>query len=191
MARARRLPVAYAFLLPSALVLAVFTLWPIVQALWISLHDWSFLSDARPFLGLDNYAELVGDARFWNAVRVTALYAAGAVPLQIVLALAVALALNERLRGLTFLRAAYFLPVISSLAIMAIVWSFLLDPDVGVISAWMADLGLRRVEWLRRSGTCPARDYLRRHLEEPWLQHGYLAGRSSGNPARTLRGGRH
>lgn len=148
MPRAFKLHPAYLFLLPSAVALLVFTVWPIAQALWISLHDWSFLSDARPFVGLGNYVELLGDERFWNAMRVTALYTLGAVPLQIGLALAVALALNERLHGLAIFRAAYFFPVISSLAIMAIVWSFLLDPNVGVIGGWMTDLGMRRIDFL-------------------------------------------
>lgn len=148
MPRAFKVHPAYLFLLPSATALLVFTVWPIAQALWISLHDWSFLSDARPFIGLGNYVELLGDDRFWNAMRVTALYTMGAVPLQIGLALAVALALNERLHGLALFRAAYFFPVISSLAIMAIVWSFLLDPNVGVIAGWMTDLGMRRIDFL-------------------------------------------
>jgi multiple sugar transport system permease protein len=144
----RKIHPAYLFLLPSAIALGVFTIWPIAQALWISLHDWSFLDDTHEFLGLGNYTELLGDDRFWNAMRVTAVYTLGAVPLQIALALLVALALNERLRGLSALRAAYFLPVVSSLAIMAIVWSFLLDPNVGVIAGWMSDLGMRRIDFL-------------------------------------------
>lgn len=146
---ARRSAAPYLFVLPSAVALLAFTLWPILQALWISLHDWSFLSSEHPFVGLGNYIELLDDGRFWNAVRVTILYTAGTVPLQIGLALAVALALNERLFGRAFLRSAYFVPVIGSLAIMAIVWRFILDPDVGVIAGWMAALGLRQLDWLR------------------------------------------
>ena len=149
MPRALRPGAAYAFILPSALTLAVFTLWPIAQALWISLHDWSFLTDVQTFVGAANYGELVRDARFWNALRVTAIYTVATVPLQIGIALAIALALNEQLRGRGLLRAAYFFPVISSLAIMAIVWSFLLDPNVGTVGGWMRDLGLRRVAFLR------------------------------------------
>ena len=140
---------AYAFVLPSGIALAVFTIWPIVQAFWISLHDWSFLADQHPFVGLANYLELIGDERFWNAIRVTAIYTLVSVPVQVVLALAIAVALNERLRGRAILRSVYFFPVISSLAIMAIVWSFLLDPNVGPIADWMRDLGLRRADWLR------------------------------------------
>ena len=149
MPRALRPSPAYLFILPSAIALAVFTIWPIIQALWISLHDWSFLTDVQTFVGAANYAELVGDDRFWNALRVTAVYTVASVPLQVALALAVALGLNEALRGRGLLRAAYFFPVISSLAIMAIVWSFLLDPNVGTIGGWMRELGLRRVAFLR------------------------------------------
>jgi ABC-type sugar transport system permease subunit len=119
----------------------------------MSLHDWSFSNPARPFTGLDNYAELVADRRFWNALRNTAVYTIAAVPVQIVLALGLAIGLNARLRGRAFLRGAYFVPVISSLAIMAIVWAFLFDPDIGMVSSWLASLGLPRIAWLREPGT--------------------------------------
>lgn len=149
----RRIPVAWWFLAPSALILGVFTLWPIVQALWMSLHDWSFLSRERPFVGGDNYAALWADPRFWNALRNTIVYTAATVPLQILLALGLALALDRAIKGRAFLRSAYFLPVISSLAIMAIVWAFLFDPDIGVVTSWLAALGLPRIAWLREPGT--------------------------------------
>jgi multiple sugar transport system permease protein len=148
-----RLNVAYLFLAPSAIVLLIFTVWPIAQAFWMSLHDWSFLSQSRPFTGAANYNALLSDRRFWNALVNTAVYTLGAVPFQIGLALALAIGLNARLRGRAFLRAAYFVPVISSLAIMAIVWAALFDPDIGLVSSWMASFGLPRVAWLREPGT--------------------------------------
>lgn len=141
------------FILPSAIVLLLFTLWPIIQAFWMSLHDWSFLSRERPLIGLDNYLELLDDRRFWNALWNTVVYTLAAVPLQIVLALFLAIGLNGNLHGRAFLRAAFFVPVISSLAVMAIVWSFLFDPDIGLVSAWMANVGLPRVAWLRQPET--------------------------------------
>ena len=149
MPRARRLNTAYLFIAPSMLVMAVFVVGPIGQALWMSLHDWSFVARERPYVGLANYRELAGDDRFWNALKVTALYTVGSVPTQLVLALAVALALHERLRGRVWFRAVYFFPVISSLAVMAIVWAFLLDPDIGVVSHWLRGLGVRPVDWLQ------------------------------------------
>ncbi len=71
------------------------------------------------------------------------------MPTQILLALAVALALNERLRAVTWFRAAFFFPVISSLAVMAIVWRFLLDPDIGILAFWLSRLGLGSIDWLQ------------------------------------------
>ncbi len=149
MRRVRWLNPAYLFIAPSMTVMAVFVVGPIVQAFWMSLHDWSFVSPDRPFVGLSNYGEVARDGRFWNALRVTAIYTIGSVPAQIGLALAVALALHQRLRAVTLFRAAFFFPVISSLAVMAIVWAFLLDPDVGLVSPWLARLGLPPVDWLQ------------------------------------------
>jgi len=152
-ARPRRLNPAYFFIAPSAIVLLVFTLWPIVQALWMSLHNWSFLGTDRLFVGAGNYAELLADSRFLNALKNTVVYTLGAVPFQVAFALLLAVALNAKIRGRAFLRAAYFLPAISSLAVMAIVWSFLFDPDIGAVSAWLAQIGLPRIAWLREPGT--------------------------------------
>ncbi len=149
MPRARRLNPAYVFIAPSMLVMAVFVVGPIAQAFWMSLHEWSFVAKERPYVGMANYRELVADERFWNALKVTALYTIGSVPTQIVLALAVALALHERPWAGTWFRAAFFFPVISSLAVMAIVWAFLLDPDIGVLAHWMRALGLGPQDWLQ------------------------------------------
>lgn len=149
----RRTSPALLFIVPSALVLLVFTLWPILQAFWMSLHEWSFLSQEKPFVGLGNYFALADDPRFWNALWNTVVYTVAVVPLQIGLALFLAMGLNAKLHGRAFFRAAYFIPVISSLAVMAIVWAFLFDPDIGLVSSWMANLGLPRVAWLRQPDT--------------------------------------
>ena len=58
---------AYLFIAPSMLVMALFVIYPILQALWMSLHDWSFLHPAHPFVGLGNYAESLSDPRFWKS----------------------------------------------------------------------------------------------------------------------------
>ena len=147
--RRRRVHPAYLFMAPSLTLIAVFVIWPIAQALWMSAYDWSFLQPRHAFIGTANYVELIHDERFWNALRVTAIYTLGTVPAQVGLGLAVAIALNQRLRGTQLLRAAYFFPVISSLAVMAIVWRFLLDPDIGVLSYWLSLVGLPRTDWLR------------------------------------------
>jgi multiple sugar transport system permease protein len=144
---------AFAFIAPSALILAVFTLWPIAQAFWMSLHDWSFTAAVHPFIGLGNFNRLFDDPLFWNAARTTVIYTIAAVPFQIGLALMLAVALNGKIHGQAFLRSAYFIPVISSIAVMAIVWTFLFDPDIGLVSAWLLKLGFGRIAWLREPGS--------------------------------------
>lgn len=136
--------------------LVLFTLWPIGRAVWMSLHDWSFLRDDQVFVGFDNYTELLGDDRWWNALKNTLVYTVVTVSLNVGLALILAATLNGAIRGRAFLRAAFFLPVVTSFGIMAIVFGFLLSPDIGLIVKWMTAIGLPEVAWLREPGTAMA-----------------------------------
>jgi len=145
---ARRIMVGYLFLLPSLAVIGVFMLWPIVQIVWYSLHQWSFVATDHPFVGADNYRQMVGDSRFWGDLRNTALFTAGVVPASVLLPLPVAVALHRKLRGRAFFRAAYFLPAVSSYAIVAIVWSLLLQPDIGLLSYYGRLAHLPVTDWL-------------------------------------------
>ncbi|MCL6591488.1 MAG: sugar ABC transporter permease [Firmicutes bacterium] len=131
------------------LVFGVFVLSPIVFVLLLSFHKWSVLETIRIFIGLDNYCELFHDLRFWNAVWNTARYTLGTVPLTIIISLGLALAVNSKIRGRIFFRGVYFLPAISSMAIVAIIWAFLLDPDIGIVSYYMRLLGVKTYGWLR------------------------------------------
>lgn len=140
---------AYLFIAPSMIVMALFVVFPILQALWMSLNDWSFLKPKHTFVGLGNYAEFLNDDRFWNSLKITAIYTLVSVPLQIVLSVLAALAFHERIRFVSFFRSVYFFPVISSFAVMAIVWTFLLDPDIGLLSHWLVQLGIPPVAWLQ------------------------------------------
>lgn len=144
---------AWLFMAPSLLLLVAFVVVPIGQAVWMSLHDWE-LADLDPkWIGIENFLDLAQDERFWGSLRNTALYALGVVPGQILLALLFAVLLNSRLRGRNLYRGFYFLPVLVSFAIEAIIWRFLLDPDIGFIGYYSERLGLPRVEWLRNPET--------------------------------------
>ena len=137
------------FLLPSALILIVFVAYPIVQSLWMSLHDWSYLQANHEFIGLKNYIDLAQDPRFWNALGNTAVFSVVTVPLQIVIGLLLALKLSRPGRLSSFFRSVYFFPVISAFATMAIVWKFLLSPNIGPYAAWAHALGLPAVNILQ------------------------------------------
>jgi ABC-type sugar transport system permease subunit len=142
----RRLPrrqtaTALGFLAPALAVLALFVLWPMVQSLAISFTDAGLIRDGE-WVGLDNYTGLVSDDRFTNALGNTALYALVTTPVSIVLALALAVALNRRLPGRGFFRTALFLPFVASLSIVAIAWAFLMDPQIGLVTGWLDRIGI-------------------------------------------------
>jgi ABC-type sugar transport system permease subunit len=139
--QSRRTWSAWLFLAPSLVVLALFTLYPMVQAGYLSLTDYNLISAAK-WVGLDNYAELFVDPAFWNAFWNTVLYAAVVTPVTVALALAFAMMLNQAFVGRAFARTAIFLPFIVSLGIIAIAWSFLLDPNIGLLSHWLSQIGI-------------------------------------------------
>lgn len=143
-----QLRAALLFLLPSALLIAVFVVYPIAQSAWMSLHDWTFFQTVHPFIGLDNFAELLGDSRFWNALGNTLVFTIVTVPAQIVLGLLLAVRLARSTRWTMFLRSVFFFPVISSFATMAIVWKFVLSADVGPTAAWLRGLGIAPIDVL-------------------------------------------
>jgi ABC-type sugar transport system permease subunit len=140
---------AYLFLVPSGLILLVFVAYPIVQSFWMSLHNWSFFASAQQYIGFKNYETLWHDSRFWSDLRNTAIYTGVVVPLQVGLGLALAVALQRNTLINKFFRSVYFFPVISSLATMGIVWKFLLDPEIGVITHAMESVGLPDVDFLQ------------------------------------------
>lgn len=135
-----------AFLLPSAVPLALFTIYPMFGALWTSLHEWNLLAPMK-WVGLDNYVHLVQDPATQRAFLNTLYYLVGYLPLVYVGGLALALALNVRLRGRNFLRGVYFLPVVTSWIVVALVWRWLLNPSVGIINATLAVFGVDGPGW--------------------------------------------
>ena len=145
----RRHSAAYLFLLPSCVILLVFVAYPIVQSFWMSLHDWTFFSSKHAWVGLGNYRELLHDSRFWNALKNTVIYTGVAVPLQVGLGLALAVALRRATRMNKALRSIYFFPVISAFATMGIVWKFLLDPSIGLIPHALAFIGFPNSDLLQ------------------------------------------
>jgi ABC-type sugar transport system permease subunit len=145
----RRHSSAYLFLAPSCLILLVFVAYPIVQSLWMSLHDWSFFSPRHRWVGVANYRELLHDSRFWNALKNTAIYTGCVVPLQVGLGLALAVALRRKVRSNMILRSIYFFPVISALATMGIDWKFLLDPNIGIIPHVLTAVGIPSTAFLQ------------------------------------------
>ena len=135
-----------AFLLPSAIPLAMFTLYPMVGALWTSLHEWNLLAPMQ-WVGLDNYAHLIHDPDTQRAFFNTFYYLVGYLPIVYIGGLALALALNQRIRGRNILRGVYFLPVVTSWIVVALVWRWLLNPSVGIVNAALGLFGIDGPGW--------------------------------------------
>src|SRR5262249_14133386 len=134
---------------PAVALLVGLLLGPAVAVAVVSFTDWQIGASSLRFLGLDNYRALLADRIFWKALANTALYVAIVVPGTAVLGLAVALLIEARptLRG--FYRAAHFLPVMATMAAMAIVWSTMLHPSIGLVNRGLAAFGIAGVNWLR------------------------------------------
>jgi len=149
--RSRRTRVTYtltvlAFLLPSAIPLTLFVLVPMVSAAWISLHDWNLLTPMQ-WVGFDNFARLFTEEQTGTVFAHTLYYIVGYLPLVYVGGLVLALALNHALKGRAFWRGVYFLPVVTSWIVVAIVWRWLLNPANGVVNAVLAWFGIEGPGW--------------------------------------------
>lgn len=132
---------------PYAAFLLIFAVYPIVFALVLVFLQWDLVTTPT-FAGADNIRLLIHDGRFWRAVANTFVFLSIHVPLQIISALGLALALNRQLAGRSFWRAAFFLPVVISGAVVAILWSNLYATDVGLINHLLAKIGISPVPWL-------------------------------------------
>ena len=144
------------FLGPSLLALLAFSIGPMVGTVWVSLQDWNLIRDAE-FIGLDNYRELWGDDAFRRALKNTLYYLVGYLPLVLVGGLGLALLVNSKLKGVAIFRAIYFLPVVTSWVVVALLWKWLLNPSDGLVN-W--SLGLVGIDgpgwWTSRTWAMPS-----------------------------------
>jgi multiple sugar transport system permease protein len=132
---------AYVFLLPWLIGLAVFVIGPIVASVFISLTDWNLMNPPR-WVGTANYEKMLSDRDFYNSLGVTLKYIALSVPLYMVLGLALALLLNQRLRGMFVFRSILFMPSVIAGTAVAVLWSILLNPDAGVVNQMLRAIGV-------------------------------------------------
>ncbi len=144
--------VAYLFLLPSLVVFAAFVFFPLVFSIYTSFTRWN-LPYQPLFIGLENFryifTDTIGAPEFLGSIRNSFHYAVG-VPLNIMISLCIALLLNQRLRGVSIFRTAYFLPTITSTAAISVVWLWIYHPaDYGLFNSILLKLDLSPLRWLR------------------------------------------
>lgn len=148
---------AWLLVAPALAVTAAVALFPLGWTLWESLHrhDLRMPWLGRPFVGLDNYVEILGDGRFWGAMLHTVFFTAVSVALELGLGLFLALALNQAFRGRGLVRAAVLIPWSIPTVVAALLWRFLFDAQAGIVNEILVGLGAldAPIVWFVRAAT--------------------------------------
>ncbi len=138
----------YIFMMPTILVLGTFVVLPILYAIFLSLQKVQLLGGIEyEFIGFRNFARLAEDERVWIALRNTAEYVAIVVPTQTILALILAVTLNSGIRGKNWWRIVYFLPTVTSSAVLTLIFMWIYNTD-GLLNDLLAFVGLPTYNWL-------------------------------------------
>lgn len=141
----------YAFLLPGLVLLCMFSIYPLFGSIVYSLYDWSGIGPLANFVGLGNYDRLLHDAYFWGGVGRTVWFAGVATPVELAVSLLVAIILNDRaLRLGPVFRTLFFIPVVTTTAVMSVVMSFVFSAYGSPVNQVLQDLHLIRnpIDWL-------------------------------------------
>lgn len=146
--RYRELFKALLYLSPALLILLIFRILPILLSVRMSLYDWG-MAGPRTFLGLNNYSAVLKDALFWKSLLNTSWYVIFEVPATLFLSLCIALLLNQKISGLSIYRTIYYLPVVTSIVAVSVVWRWIFHPDRGVLNYLVSLLGVSHIRWLQ------------------------------------------
>lgn len=139
--------VGYLFVAPLILGLIIFTYGPVLAAFGLSFTKGDYISTPK-WIGLDNYTALMDDKLFWQSLRNTLYYVVGVVPAGMILSLLLALAMNQKLRGIVFFRTIFFLPTISSSVAISLMWLWIYNPEFGVMNFLLEQVGIKGPAWL-------------------------------------------
>src|SRR3954470_22731541 len=128
---------AYGFLAPGLLIFSLFTLYALGFAFYLTFHDWNIIEPDKPFVGLQNYKDMIHDEEFRRSIINTVYFTGASVPVSMVIGLALAMLLNQpiRLRGL--FRTMYFLPVVTPFVVSSILWKWFYNGDFGLFTFYL------------------------------------------------------
>ncbi len=138
---------AYWFLLPTLVIVFGFHVLPVLYSFGLAFYNWDLLTPAK-FVGFRNFVLLWNDPLFWKSIWNTLYYTAVSVPLNIILALSVALLLNQHIKGIDAYRVIYFIPVITSINAISIVWKLIYHPSWGLLNKFLESMGIPGQRWL-------------------------------------------
>lgn len=137
------------YLFPALLILGTFNIYPIIKSLLISFYtDYDFFEDVVYERGLDNFLFVFQDREFWLAMKNTFIYVLGVVPLSIIISLFIAILLNSKINFRSFFRTIYFIPFVTSVVAVSIVWKWIFHTDYGLLNYFLGFFGISPISWL-------------------------------------------
>ncbi|MFI7417104.1 carbohydrate ABC transporter permease [Nonomuraea sp. NPDC049684] len=143
----------YAYVAPFFLLFCAFGLFPLIYTAWVSLHDWTLLSEEHTFVGAKNFQTLLADGYFWNATFNTLSIGVLSTVPQLLLAVWLAHLLNRRLRFQTLLRISMLLPNVTSVVAVVVIFSQLFGRDFGLINWVLSWVGIGKIDWAAGTAT--------------------------------------
>lgn len=146
--RVRHILGSYVFIAPNLIGVGVFLVFPLVFSLYMSFNEWDLFSPPE-FVGLDNYVKLLTqEPMFWVMLWRTFVFTVITIVPSLVLALAAAAALNQKLKGIGIFRAMVFLPIVASLVTMSVIWRWIFDDENGLLNWFLSLFGIGTIGWL-------------------------------------------
>jgi multiple sugar transport system permease protein len=139
---------AWLAILPALAFFGVFVGFPVGYSFWLSFHEWNMMAATPTWIGLENYAALAGDREFLRSLVQTALFTVGITACIVVFSLAMALLIDQKLRFIKLYRTIFYLPAVTSLVAIGIVWVWMFDPQYGLINQALRGVGIEGPLWL-------------------------------------------
>jgi ABC-type sugar transport system permease subunit len=139
---------SYICVLPIILLAVTFVIVPLIRVFWLGFTNWDMMADGGKFIGLKNYKYLIGNEKFQKSIINTLFFAGVKIPLDLVLSLFIATLLDKKIRGRSFFRAAFFLPVVIPMVAASIVWLWLYNPMITPLNQLLSFLHMKPSRWL-------------------------------------------
>jgi multiple sugar transport system permease protein len=140
---------AYLYLLPAVAVIGVFVIYPLIKSFFMSFYvKYDYFKDKVYVYGIDNYKTVLSDPVFWHAMRNTMIFVIGVVPISIIISILIALMLNSKIKFGGLFRTCFFMPYVTSLVAVSIVWRWIYHKDYGILNYFLGIFGVHPIAWL-------------------------------------------
>ncbi|GAB3422189.1 carbohydrate ABC transporter permease [Flindersiella endophytica] len=133
--------------MPAILGFVIFTIGPMLASVFFSLTDWT-IGSSPSFIGVDNYRTLAHDELFWKSLSVTTYYTLATVPIGLIVGFAIAMLLNQQVRGLAIWRTIYYVPTLVPAIANALLWIWIFNPDFGLLNSLLRQAGAPTSQWI-------------------------------------------